>query len=155
MRASPAFRVRIERYGVWQVGVGMFCAGAAASLAAWLWQLGDARSLREWLLAAAGAATIGAAIGCMRCRPSVLRWDGRDWWLEPHDSHRPRRGRIDAPIDLANWMLLRFVAAPSERLRVSWIPVQRRGLEAEWHAMRCAVHAGVPAVQSASPEGSG
>jgi hypothetical protein len=37
-------------------------------------------------------------------------------------------------------MLLRFVDE-SPRTRTTWIPVQRAGIEGDWHALRCAVHA--------------
>jgi hypothetical protein len=38
-------------------------------------------------------------------------------------------------------MLLKFErdGAPLHR-RVAWIPVQRWGMQAHWHAMRCAVY---------------
>ena len=32
----------------------------------------------------------------------------------------------------------------SNRLARRWLPVQRRGLEADWHALRCAVYSPPP-----------
>jgi hypothetical protein len=52
-------------------------------------------------------------------------------------------------IDLGGWLLLRFYAEPVRRAAgdamrrgrtPAWIAVQRRGLEADWHAIRCTVY---------------
>jgi hypothetical protein len=54
-------------------------------------------------------------------------------------------GNVAVVIDLGPWMLLRFTAdAPP---RTTWLPVQRRGLEAQWHALRCAVYSPRPVAE--------
>jgi hypothetical protein len=39
-------------------------------------------------------------------------------------------------------MLLNFT--PDAAARTSWLPVQRLGLETQWHALRCAVYSPRP-----------
>jgi hypothetical protein len=58
----------------------------------------------------------------------------------------PFAGGIDVCLDFSAWMLLRFEHDVTVgRARVSWLPVQRSGLEAHWHALRCAVYSSRPA----------
>jgi hypothetical protein len=48
-------------------------------------------------------------------------------------------------VDLGAWMLLRFERDATPRLRrIVWLPLQRRGLETPWHALRCAVYSARP-----------
>jgi hypothetical protein len=55
-------------------------------------------------------------------------------------------GELQVAIDLGAWMLLHFVPDVGHRAcSVSWLPVQRRGLESQWHALRCAVYSPRPA----------
>ena len=149
MRASPAFRVSVLRFGVWRVAVGVTLLAAAMALAAWAATRDEFTPL--WLGAgaiAAGVAVLLAGAGWLRVRPLSLRWDSREWLLGPVESagDEPWRGRLAVAIDLNAWMLLRFVAdSPSNGPRTRWIPVQRRGLEADWHALRCAVYCARPA----------
>jgi len=73
-----------------------------------------------------------------------LRWDGRTWYLGPAVGE-PVSGDLSVAIDLGAWMLLRFSPAlPQARPRSTWLPVQRHGLEAQWHALRCAVYSPRP-----------
>ena len=75
----------------------------------------------------------------------VLRWTGSSWVLRRHleSASGERVGTLAVALDLGNWMLLRFV---DEQLPVptTWLPVQRGGPDADWHALRCAVHAPRP-----------
>jgi len=41
-------------------------------------------------------------------------------------------------IDAGSWMLLCFI--PEGQRRPRWLPVQRIGHEAAWHALRCTVY---------------
>ena len=151
MRDSPAFQITIRCYGVWQSAVAVLGLASLATVVAWLWQLGEARTRLDWLFGAVAIGVVGAAFGCMRQRPVSLRWDTREWWLGSAASvgDEPSSGHVDAPVDLSAWMLLRFVrASPRRRDRVTWIPVQRRGLEAHWHALRCAVYTARAAAQA-------
>ena len=44
-------------------------------------------------------------------------------------------------IDLGSFLLLSLVGADAGACRSGrWLPVQRRGLELQWHALRCAVY---------------
>jgi hypothetical protein len=76
-----------------------------------------------------------------------LRWDGLAWHVGPGVSveHELLSGTLSVSIDLGHWMLLRF-QPDDARLQSGaiWIPVQRKGLEAQWHALRCAVYSARP-----------
>ena len=98
-------------------------------------------------------AIVGAACAVAVCvslwRPSegVLRWDGRAWSFEfAHAFSDPFDGELSASVDLGAFILLRFTPeVDGQRLRTLWLPAQRRGLEREWHAFRCAVYSPRPA----------
>jgi hypothetical protein len=149
MRASPAFQVSIERVGVWRLGVGVLLAAAAASFVAWAVAMTDRpRWLPMLLGGAACLAAVAAAATLLRFAPTRLRWDLECWHLGPASppGAPAARGQVEVALDLGSWMLLRFVhEAPAGRRRVSWLPLQRRGLEGEWHALRCAVYCARPA----------
>jgi hypothetical protein len=55
-------------------------------------------------------------------------------------------------IDLGSWLLVVFESSTSAVERV-WLPLQRRGLEGEWHALRCALYA-IPAASDAAARGN-
>lgn len=112
-----------------------------ASLGAWV-------STRELpvdtlLFVAAAAATsamFAVAASLIRQPAKNLRWDGRAWHLG-FATAEPSVGDISVAIDLGSWMLLRFTEMRTGvRSRVIWLPLQRRGLEPQWHALRCAVY---------------
>ncbi|HEX6705382.1 MAG TPA: hypothetical protein VF169_11530 [Albitalea sp.] len=139
MRASPAFQIDIQRYGAWRAVVGVLLLLAAASALAWA-LADDGTRPRPIVLAGGALATtlICAGTGLMRMRAVRLRWDSQRWLLgAPQGSP----GNLGIALDLGSWMLLKFEhdLMPPGR-RVSWLPVQRRGLEAHWHALRCAVY---------------
>ena len=143
MRAAPAFQVSLQRFGVWRGAVGLLTALALAALAAWLALQPPPLGVMTWLGAAlAAAATIWCAVSVSRQRPVDLRWDGRNWALGAAAAE-PITGELSVALDLGAWMLLRFT--PTASAAVIWLPVQRRGLEARWHALRCAVHGARPA----------
>jgi hypothetical protein len=76
-------------------------------------------------------------------KPVSLRWDGRDWHLGAPNlaGHEPVAGVLRMSVDLGAWMLLRFEPASAGAVvRPVWLPAQRRGLETQWHALRCAIH---------------
>jgi hypothetical protein len=139
------------RYGVWRAGVATVTVLALAAQAAWL-----AGRFEDMLLAAFGAlvaldlALLGAAAGALRLPPVELRWDTQRWHIVRASSpDEPGPGRLTIALDLGAWMLLRFdhepSAAPGAARRTTWLPVQRRGLEARWHALRCALYCARPA----------
>lgn len=146
MRASPAFQFVLSRFGWWRAGIVLLAGAALAVMIAWL----AARSepLPPAALAAWSAGLIAIpllALSAMRVKPVLLRWDGRSWWLAPPRRHGDAQaGEIEVALDLGAWMLLRFHPSASDG-RSRWLPVQRRGLEPHWHALRCAVYCAGPA----------
>ena len=72
------------------------------------------------------------AVSLWRVPVQSLRWDGKVWHLDT------AAGELKVAVDLGPWMLLLFT--PQAPGRASWLPVQRRGLEAQWHALRCAIY---------------
>jgi hypothetical protein len=149
MRASPAFRIRIARYGVWRAAVATLLAVTLLAQAAWLaGHAGQAPLVASVMLAALDFVLLGAAAGALRQVPVDLRWDTQRWLLGPgSDATGPHPGNLTIALDLGAWMLLRFDhdAPPRGRRRTTWLPVQRLGLEAHWHALRCAVYCARPA----------
>jgi len=98
-------------------------------------------------MAATGTAAAGMAATLLRCPPMSLRWDTQQWHLGPESSvgEEPWTGRLAVAVDVSGWMLLRFDHdAPVNRRRTTWLPIQRLGLEAQWHALRCAVYCARP-----------
>ena len=147
MRAAPACQVSLQRFGAWRAVVLGLAALGIASIAGWT--LTRDRPLETLLIAAAvlcalTTAVLGASL-FHGTRATHLRWDGLVWHLGPiGDAATP--GDLRVAIDLGPWMLLRFTSAlPEVSRRPRWLPVQRRGLEAEWHALRCAVYSPRPA----------
>jgi hypothetical protein len=151
MRASPAFQLTIRRFGVWRAAIAVLLLAAVTSLFAFAFAKGDSApaALRAMGLAASVAIVLAGAT-LMRCQPVSLRWDTQRWNLGPASSvgEEPWPGRLEVAIDLGAWMLLRFEHDFTPELgrtgRTRWLPVQRRGLEPAWHALRCAVYSARP-----------
>ena len=96
-------------------------------------------------LSALSIVVLGASL-IHQASATHLRWDGLAWHLGPIGD-AATAGELQVVLDLGPWMLLRFGATlPDARARTLWLPVQRRGLEAEWHALRCAVYSPRPAL---------
>ena len=149
MRASPAFQVSLHRFGVWRSAVLLLAALGLAVIAAWLITRERPVGLAAMIAAAfAAAVSVGWAVSLAKVPAVSLRWDGQLWHLgapaaTPGDA---APGDLHVAIDLGPWMLLRFrPAVPGHRGRAVWLPVQRRGLEAQWHALRCSVYSPRPA----------
>ena len=155
MRVSDVFQVTLRRFGVWHGALACVAVCASAALVGWMVAQPDAPGVVAWTGAAAALVAILALAGSLRVRSALgLRFDGQTWHLDPVDTigAEPLPGRLDVAIDLGAWMLLRWRADSGPRPRVVWLPVQRAGLEAQWHALRCAVHAPRPAnADDASP----
>jgi hypothetical protein len=149
MRASPAFSVVVERFGVWRVAVALLVMTCFGVIGTWAVQVADQHGSE--LIVGVGLATCLAGLAALwsaRMAPVELRWDGRVWRLRqgPASAAEPPAGELRVVLDLGPWMLLRFASrAPTGRSRIDWVPVQRLGLEAHWHGLRCAVHAPVQA----------
>ena len=157
MRAAPEFQVTLRRCGLWRVAVRGLAGAAWAVLLAWVAARNDSAQWAVIGIAAVLAAAVGVlATALARCEPRCLRWDGQCWWLGAATAGseamkpRPTRaepGRLSVAFDLGGWMLLRFDPGHvGWGRRGIWLPVQRRGLEADWHALRCTVHAMPPRV---------
>jgi hypothetical protein len=151
MRAAPAFQISLRRSGVWRIATFTVVALGLSALAAWL--VTHERPVHPMLMI--GAAVLGSALVAFgaqvaRVPPVDLRFDGRCWHLteSAESSNRAGMGAVAGDllvaIDLGAWMLLRFVpVSTSSDVRQSaiWLPAQRRGAEAQWHALRVSVYA--------------
>ena len=149
MRAFAATQFTLTRFGIWRWAVLCVTVLVALVIGAWF-----VTQPERWRMAPVPWAIVVAVLmGWLlavqpRTAPLSLRWDAQRWHVGPAASagHEPWSGELQVAIDLGAWMLLRFV--PDAGIRgcsVSWLPVQRRGLEAQWHALRCAVYSPRPA----------
>ena len=146
MRAAPAFQVSVRCFGVWRTGVGLLAGAAVSAMVAWVASHERPISAAIWAGAACGVSIVVlAAMAVARQRAIELRWDGQNWQLG-RGSGEPLIGVLGVALDLGGWILLRFT--PTSSWMPFWLPVQRRGLEASWHALRCAVHAGQPSPEN-------
>ena len=150
MRDSPVFAVRVHRFEVWRSAVAAVAlAGVAASLA---WAVATAASNGEssaGVLAAIAvaltAATVAAALSLARVPSGMLSCRGDEWSFAA-DAGASRSGRLRVALDLGAFLLLRLEC---RQRRSVWLPVQKRGLEHDWHALRCAVYS--PPRNAAAP----
>ena len=147
MRASPAFQLTIDRFGAWRAALAVPWLAAACALCAWL--LSGEFSVARAAAGAAGVVVLAACLRPARIEAMSLRWDTRAWWLGPASTRgeEPWRGTLAVALDLGPWMLLKFAHDVTDGgPRTTWLPVQRRGLEPHWHALRCAVYCARPAL---------
>lgn len=163
MRASPAVEVVVCRSEWWRLGVA--AVSVAGLIVAGLWAHGESSHLGIGAMMPLWVVLMfvtAAASTCVSLRPTLLRWDGECWRVSEGavsgsaiTGGDAATGRLEVAIDLGAWMLLRFWPDESRPLhrRSRWLPVQRRGLERQWHALRCAVYSGAPrATPTVSPE---
>ncbi|MEO8310562.1 MAG: hypothetical protein ABI520_05265 [Caldimonas sp.] len=155
MRESVFSEVRLRRFDVWRAALAVVAAIAIATLAAWAMAMLDSQSNsgRASVVALAivlGAGTAAIAVSLARAQPGLLACREGVWTFAP-DAGAVRTGALEVAIDLGAFLLIRL----GEGRRASvWLPVQRRGLESQWHALRCAVYGPPPAAAgapSASP----
>jgi hypothetical protein len=149
MRAVAACQFTLNRFGAWHVAVAALTGCVVLTLL--FWYLGQSAAWSWWRTAALGfvaVAALGLGASLLRRKAVTLHWDGGRWHVGTAGStggeHRP--GTLSATVDLGVWMLLRF-RADSEGgsgAAVTWLPVQRRGMEPQWHALRCAVYSPRP-----------
>ena len=145
MRASPAFQISLQRFGQWQAAVGALALLGMLALAIWWLQYESTHvgAVASGLCMTA-AVVLALAYSLARVPALRLRWDGQAWHLAPasasDDAAVP--GELAVMLDFGAWLLVRFTPlTASQRPVVSWLPIQRRGVEAQWHALRCALHA--------------
>ena len=160
MRAAPALEVVVSRFGAWRAGVRL--VGGLATLVAIFWGIWHGLTA-GWLdaapfvaaSAAAAAASLWAVARLAAVPAFSLRWDGRAWHLgrPAAPAADPVSGEVQVAIDLGAWMLLRFDSSvtAAEQSRY-WLPLQRRGLEAAWHGLRCAVYSPRPVMVAADAD---
>jgi hypothetical protein len=142
MRASPPCRVSLRHFGAWRAAVVLLTCAGAVAIASWLPSREPVVSV-GWamtLVVAAALLMLACAVSLWRVPAQSLRWDGRVWQLDGVP------GELKAAIDLGPWMLLNFT--PEMSGGTSWLPIQRRGLETQWHALRCAVYSPRPAAEA-------
>ena len=144
MRTAPAFQLCPQRSRGWSVGVGALFALAGGSA---LWWAGQSEGPARLLGLAAALWTLGWAVWHRRRhRGSVvasLRWDGQCWhWGAAHAvGPEPVPGRIRVCLDFSGFMLLQLRPFDRTRSAPVWLPLDRRGQAAQWHSLRCALHA--------------
>ena len=147
MRGAPPVEVRVRRQGPWRALVVALVALTGGSIGVWLVSAEASVPVK----AALALATIAAGVAALSAAAPFdvsLRWTGSAWVLgRPASLESDTRvGTLTVAVDLGNWMLLRFVD-DAVRARTAWLPVQRHGLEGDWHALRCAVHSPPPLPQ--------
>ena len=150
MRAIAACQFTLSQFTLWRAFVLLLSVGAVLSVFAWsLGRLGTWDGPAVAVLGIVGVAAVGSKLA--RVGSASLRWDGRCWHLGPADAagREPTAGSLAVVMDLGGWMLLRFRdEAPKAWFATTWLPVQRRGSEPHWHALRCAVYSPRPAVDA-------
>lgn len=141
MRTAPPSDFVLTRFGLWRGGVGAICAVAFAAVGAWVWTVPHDAAV---IAAVVAGGVTGAALAGVARRPRVvnLRCAAAEWFVAV-DAAAAGPYQLDVPIDIGVWMLLRLRA---QGLRTVWVPAQRRGQEAQWHAMRRAVYFPRPTV---------
>jgi hypothetical protein len=150
MRAAPPLRIVLRTSPLGAAGVVALAALAAGVAAAWSCARFDAT--RAWGAIAALAAGCLAALCALamlaRLPRRTLDWDARQWRLVSAGGEEA--GEIAVAMDFGSALLLRFrpLAAPR---RTRWIALSRRGLEAQWHGLRCAVYSPRPGAAATDP----
>ena len=144
MRGSPSCEVVLRPSALWRAALALACLAALATLLGWA-RLAAQPGTLELAGAAIGFVCIAAALSLLRPVRGSLRWDGSGWTLAPQGAE-PRPGALAVALDLGWFLLLRFSPAGPRGWRGGhWIALERRGLELEWHAFRCAVYSPRPA----------
>ena len=145
MRACPPIEVRLHHDGQWRGFVLTVLASNCAVVATWLFTAEADVALKASVVVAALIASVAALPLALRS-DRTLRWTGQRWQLidAGRDRAPAQDGEMSVALDLGSWMLLRFTASGVSPSVVIWLPVQRRGLEAGWHGLRCALYASRP-----------
>ena len=154
MHAPAEFQLTVSRFGAWRGGLavsGMVVWGSA--LAWWMATERPLLSVAAGLLLLACMAATASLHSLARLPGFVLRWDGGRWHLTSAAAE-PLAGSLRVAIDGGHWLLLHFVpdGAAHRPSTSHWLPVQRAGLEHDWHRLRSTVFTARPA---AMPEAFG
>ncbi len=158
MRAIAACQFTLSRFEAWRRTVVVFTGGVLLALLFWFTSQPVAL---HWTVAAGiglvALAALGLGASLLRAEAVSLRWDGHDWHFGSARAagHEPQMGVLSVSVDLGSWMLLRFRPhGPGRWPRATWLPVQRSGLEPQWHTLRCAVYSPRPARDAAQDAGA-
>jgi hypothetical protein len=137
--------VDVAHFGIWNAGLILISALCVATTALWILSSHGAMSIR------AVVGGLSLVVFCMVCvwaergrGPSRLQWTDGSWRLGSLGvgDERPLV-RVEVVVDLGVWMLLRCEAEGHTSIHpVRWLALQRDGLRGDWHALRCALHAG-------------
>jgi hypothetical protein len=159
MRESVFFELRLRRFGAWRVAVWLVAGAAIVAVAVWALAMLDSqpesgRALVMAVAAGLSLATIGLSLSLARVEGGLLTCSDGAWAFES-DAGARATGTLEVAMDLGAFLLLRLV---ERRRTLVWLPVQRRGAEMQWHALRCAVYsppplaAGAPTAAALPPE---
>lgn len=158
MHASAPFRMTASHFSVWRGALATLAGSAMAVQMVWLLSVP-----LDWLAFAAviGLFTLITLVFLVchlwRLQPLSMRWDSQCWHIgaAAAPGREARSGRMSVAMDLGAWMLLIFQAdGPSSARRLTWLPIQRRGHEADWHGLRCAVYGSSLPPESAPTSGA-
>ena len=147
MRTAPALQVSLTRFGIWRAAVVVLTLLGMLTVTGWLTgQEGLGAAAKGAAMAVVAALLWGIGLSLLRLPARRLAWDGQCWTLGEMGAGgtAPVTGDISVAIDLGPWMLLRFRPGAAlawwQSMQSTWLPVQRRGIEPQWHALRCAVY---------------
>ena len=144
MRVAPPLRVKVERFDIWNALLAGL--GVLVFLVVGAWFASNHAATPPWGGCLAGCFMAASVLGAgahVRRAPVSLRWDSRHWYFARLGvmEHEDGPWTVRVPIDLGGFMLLRLEPQDDRnRMRPRWLPVQRPGLQVDWHALRCAVH---------------
>jgi hypothetical protein len=149
MHVPPSFQMTVGRFGAWRSSLGGLVACAALAWALWAFAAAGAHPALVAVTAIVLLVCGWAILDGLARRPRFhLRWDTQAWYLSAgHDPREaPLRGRLEIAIDAGAWMLLCFHAEGRTGFAgaAAWLPVQRRGHEARWHALRLTLYGARP-----------
>jgi len=156
MHASPPFQMTVRRFGIWRAALVLLAGAVALVLGVWAREARVFAPVWVWLsLGWFILCTLTLLLHAWRLEPMSLRWDTQHWYLgtQATTGHEPLAGRMTVAMDLGFWVLLHFVPDAAGGLhRKTWLPVQRHGHEAAWHAFRATVYCARPlASHTATP----
>jgi len=145
MRESVFFELRLRRFGVWRVAVWLVAGAAIVVVAAWAVAMFDSqpesgRALVTAVAVGLSLASIGLALSLARVEGGLLTCSDGVWTFVT-DTGARSIGTLEVAMDLGAFLLLRLV---ERRRTIAWLPVQRRGVATQWHALRCAVYSPPP-----------
>ena len=155
MRGCPPCELEIGPSRIWRAALCAVALAAGAVSAGWVWSASPGASAAVLVVVAAVVLLVlVSAVSLLRRVRGVLRFSGATWHWTPHGAAAPFgesvAGRLEVHLDVASFMLLRFVPEATGRRapRARWLPVDARNAGGGWHAFRCAAYAPRPTAAS-------